>query len=117
MGLQEIGLVVFAFEVICELGDVVYLNVVFRFCDQGASWTAPAVVVGGTVIDFKFLFLGGGKLEEVLCERELTIHLLLGQAIVLYVELRNMSICFSGIFRVIDGDLQIQHDEPRVRAV
>jgi hypothetical protein len=78
VGLQKIGLVVLALEVICELGDVVYLNVVFRLCDKRATWTAPAVIVGGAVVDFELLLLGGGKLEEVLRKCKLTVYLLLG---------------------------------------
>ena len=84
---EEIGLLVFAFEVVCEFGDVVDFNIVFYVCAELAAWTAPAVVVGFCVVAFVSFLLRRGEFEEVLGECELSVDLLLGEAVVLHVEL------------------------------
>jgi hypothetical protein len=54
---QEIWVVVFALEVVCEFGEVEDLDVVFCFGDEGAARAPPAIVVCFCVVDFVLFFL------------------------------------------------------------
>jgi hypothetical protein len=49
--------------------------------------SSPSVVVGGLVVNLVSFLLGGGDLEEMLCESELAIHLHLCKTVVLHIEL------------------------------
>lgn len=94
VGLEEIGLAVFAAEVVCEFGEVVDFDVVACLSDEGAARTSPAVVVGVCVVDLVLFLLRGWEFEEVLGECELSVDCLLRDAEVLHVELA-LSQCAS----------------------
>ena len=85
---EEVGLVVVsASEVVCEFGNVVNLNVVLDVGTESAARSAPAVVVAFFVVAFILFLFRCGEFEKVLGQCELPVDLLLGETVVLHVEL------------------------------
>jgi hypothetical protein len=84
---EQVWLIVLALEVVSEFGNVVDLDVVLGFRNEGATWSAPAIVVGCGVITLVLLLLGYWKLKEMFRQCELLVNLLLGKAKVFDVKL------------------------------
>ena len=87
MRVQEIWVGVLSKEVRCELGDVEDFDVVGGAANSGAPIPAPAIVVGGLIVDLVLLLFGSGKLEEVLGECKLAVYLFLSETVVFDIEL------------------------------
>lgn len=62
---EQVWLIVLALEVVSEFGNVVDLDVVLSFRNEGATRSAPAIIVGCGVITLVLLLLRYWELKEM----------------------------------------------------
>jgi len=90
MGLDQVRLWVFALEVLGELRDVENLNIISHIADLATACSAPTIVISISIVNLILSFLFNVEIEEVLCDRELLLDLLIGKSEVLHVEEANL---------------------------